>query len=299
LTALAQIFLSYAREDEEKAEKLYQQLSDAGFKSWMDTKDILPGERWELAIQEAIRCSDLFLVCLSKASVKKRGWFQKEIRKARDVSNGMLDSDIYLIPVRLEDCDMPESLRCFQWVNLFEEDGWERLVEAIQAGMDRREEASRPAPSITTPYIVRFSRIRWDETVGALIALSQEEPLVKLIVEHLERVWRHLSEYVCAPGTQFDQSPQWLEGTKALESLATIEPSMPAAQVLLVRTKKVIADGLSRAATGLYAGQHWREACILLEQVLKIEPDHRAAQEEYRRAIKRWQRARSHSRLLS
>ena len=299
MTALAQIFLSYAREDKEKIEKLYQQLSNAEFKPWMDTKDILPGERWELAIQEAIRCSDLFLVCLSKASVKKRGWFQKEIRKARDVSNGMLDSDIYLIPVRLEDCDVPESLRCFQWVNLFEEDGWERLVEAIQAGMDRREEASKLAPSIATPYIVRFSRIRWDETVGALTALSQEEPLVKLIVEHLEKVRRHLSEYACAPGTQFDQSPQWLEGTKALESLATVEPSMLAAQVLLPQIKREITDALFRTAYRLYAGQHWREACILLEQVLNIEPDHRAAQEEYRRASRRWQRARSRSRVLS
>ena len=147
---MAQIFLSYAREDEKKVENLYQKLSEAGFNPWMDKKDILAGERWEFAIQEAIRCSDLFLVCLSKASVEKRGWFQREIRKARDVSDGMLDSDIYLIPVLLEDCEAPGSLRDFQWVNLFEEDGWTRLVKAIQVGMERREEPT-PGKEVATP----------------------------------------------------------------------------------------------------------------------------------------------------
>ena len=52
--AKAQVFLSYARPDEEEVAKLYQELSDAGFKPWMDTKDILPGENWRLSIHRAI-----------------------------------------------------------------------------------------------------------------------------------------------------------------------------------------------------------------------------------------------------
>ena len=474
MKAPSQIFLSYAREDEEKVENLYRKLSDAEFKPWMDKKDILPGEIWQSCIQRAIRRSDFFLACLSAKSVNRRGFLQREIKDALDIWQEMLEDDIYLIPVRLEDCEVPESLRDFQWVNLFEEDGWTRLVEAIQVGVGRRAEVTKPIVQESTPfepylahekpfpgaematpeegservhdvfisyshhdgawvrhylllrlesaglrvcidfrdfeigvpslvnmeraversgrtllvltpnwvksewthfeallvqtddpiglhrrilplmlerckppkriamlqhadftnpdqwdeelkrvvatvkdipaggqgsgeedfpslsaYTIRFSRMRWDEPLGALIAASQDEPLVELMVEHLERVWRHLSEYACVPGTQFDQSQRWLEGTKALEGLSTVEPSMPAAQVHLVRIKKEIANGLSQAATSLYAGQHWREACILLEQVLKIEPDHRAAQEEYRRAIKRWQRARSRSRVPS
>jgi hypothetical protein len=46
-------YLSYAQHDEEEVENLYQKLSDAGFKPWMYKKDILPGERWELAIQKS------------------------------------------------------------------------------------------------------------------------------------------------------------------------------------------------------------------------------------------------------
>jgi hypothetical protein len=138
--ATAQIFLSYAREDKEEVESLYQELSDAGFTPWMDTKDILPGERWKSSIQKAIQRSDFFLACLSANSVNKRGWIQREIRGALDMWQEKLEDDIYLIPVRLEDCEAPERLRDFQWVDLFEEDGWTRLVKAIQVGIERRAE---------------------------------------------------------------------------------------------------------------------------------------------------------------
>ena len=138
--ATAQIFLSYARPDEGKVKNLYQKLSDAGFKPWMDKKDILPGEIWQSCIQKAIEHSDFFLACLSPNSINRRGFLQREIKDALDIWQEMLEDDIYLIPVRLEDCEAPESLRKFQWVNLFEEDGWTRLVKSIEKGMERRVE---------------------------------------------------------------------------------------------------------------------------------------------------------------
>lgn len=135
---VVQIFLCYARPDQRKAEKLYNRLSDSGFNPWMDKRDVLPGEMWEAAIQKAIQGSGFFLACLSANSVNRRGQIQKEIKQALDIWEEKLDSDIYLIPVRLEDCVVPESLRRFQQVNLFEEDGWTLLVKAIQAGTERR-----------------------------------------------------------------------------------------------------------------------------------------------------------------
>ncbi len=147
---MAQIFLCYAREDRGKVESLYQRLSDAGFKPWMDIKNILPGERWELAVKKAVRRSDFFLACLSAHSVDKRGWIQREIKEALDIWQEKLEDDIYLIPVRLEDCEVLESLCVFQWVNLFEEDGWTRLVKAIQVGMGRRAKVVKPIVQETT-----------------------------------------------------------------------------------------------------------------------------------------------------
>jgi len=152
MNVAAQIFLSYAREDEEQAEDLYQRLSDAGLKPWMDKKDILPGERWKSSIRKAIQGSDFFLACLSANSVTKRGFLQKEIKDALDVWEEMLDSDIYLIPARLQDCEVPKELREFQWVDLFEANGWTRLVEAIQVGMERRGIVSEPEEEWLSHY---------------------------------------------------------------------------------------------------------------------------------------------------
>jgi hypothetical protein len=138
MPTMTQVFLSYAHEDTPEVERLYHQLSEAGYKPWMDKQDILPGEQWQLSIGQAIRHSDFFLVCLSARSVHKRGVLQRELKNALDVWQEKLASDIYLIPVRLDDCDIPENLRSFQWVNLFENDGWPRLHAAIQAGLNRQ-----------------------------------------------------------------------------------------------------------------------------------------------------------------
>ena len=122
----------------------------------MDKKDILPGETWTYSIQKAIQRSDFFLACLSANSIKDRGWVQREIKQALDVLQGMSDRDIYLIPVRLEDCRVPERLRDIIWVDLFgefEETGWTELVEAIQASTDRREMLAEEGPSSGTEML--------------------------------------------------------------------------------------------------------------------------------------------------
>jgi len=145
------IFLSYARQDRKGIEALYKRLSNAGFKPWMD-KDILPGERWENRIQQAMRSADFFLACLTANSVDKRGFLQKEIKFALDIAKEMLDEDIYIIPLRLEDCTVPDSLSGFQWVDFFEETGWPQLVKALQVGMERRTKVTKPdIPNSTIP----------------------------------------------------------------------------------------------------------------------------------------------------
>lgn len=133
----AEIFLSYTEKDREQVEQLYQGLIEAGFKPWMDVKDILPGEDWKSVVIDSIRRAPFFLACLSKNSVNKRGVIQEELREALEVWKQKLWGDIYLIPLRLDSCEVPKALAQFQWVNLFEEDGFRKLVQAIKTGMER------------------------------------------------------------------------------------------------------------------------------------------------------------------
>lgn len=135
---LPEIFLSYGREDEVLVDQLYKDLMDKGFRPWLDRKSIKPGENWELAIDMAMRRADFILVCLSEKSCNKRGFIRKEIRAALEKSNEMLDTDIFLIPVRLDKCELPLELKKFQWVDLFTDKGIENLSEALKEGFMRR-----------------------------------------------------------------------------------------------------------------------------------------------------------------
>jgi hypothetical protein len=137
-----QVFFSYARLDADRVQPLYQKLAWAGFKPWMDTKDILPGEDWHRAIDIAIRKSDFFVAMLSRNSVSRRGIIQTEFRNAFGKAQEMLDSDIYVIPVRLEQCDLPDSFSKLQAVDLFQDTGWDLFIRALKEGARRRSDLS-------------------------------------------------------------------------------------------------------------------------------------------------------------
>jgi hypothetical protein len=119
-------------------EPIYNKLRQSGYAPWMDTKDILPGERWEIKINQAIKSADFFLAFLSGSSVDRRGVLRKEVRLALDKWREMLDEDIYLIPIRLEPHEMPEELAGFQVLDVFVQGWWDRLALAIRAGMEKR-----------------------------------------------------------------------------------------------------------------------------------------------------------------
>lgn len=116
------VFLAYAEEDRATVKKLYEALHDAGFEPWMDVMKLVPGQNWPRAIQRAIEVSDFILVNFSRRSIAKRGHFQSELRIALDTADRMPLGDIFLVPVRLSDCDVPiEIARTTQYIDLFPE----------------------------------------------------------------------------------------------------------------------------------------------------------------------------------
>lgn len=143
------IFISYAREDREKVEALYEQLQSAGFEPWMDIRSILSGEKWETVIQQAIQEADFIVVCLSNNSINKRGYLQKEIHVALNYAERMLEGDIFLIPVRLDKCPIPSSLSGLQFVDLFREGESNKLLRALQVGIEQRNAIAHVSKEIS------------------------------------------------------------------------------------------------------------------------------------------------------
>ncbi len=125
------VFLSHASEDKPKVREINRRLQSAGIDCWLDEECLLPGQDWQLEIRKAVRAADVVLVCLSNKSVNKAGYVQKELKFALDVAEKQPEGAIFLIPVKLEACTAPERLGHVQWVNLYEENGWERLLRAL------------------------------------------------------------------------------------------------------------------------------------------------------------------------
>jgi tetratricopeptide (TPR) repeat protein len=129
---LLRIFLCHSSGDKQIVRELYQRLRADGFDPWIDEENLLPGQDWQRQIPKAVGIADVVLVCLSRSSITKKGYVQKEIQYALDVADQQPEDTIYLIPLKLEECDIPERLRRWHWVNLFEPAGYERLLNALK-----------------------------------------------------------------------------------------------------------------------------------------------------------------------
>jgi hypothetical protein len=125
------VFLCHASDDKPAVRKLYRQLLEDGFKPWLDEEDLLPGQDWLREITRVVRASDVVIVCVSSRAVQKQGFIQKEIRMALDVADEMPEGSIYLVPAKLDPCDMPGRLARWHWVELFKDHGYERLQRAL------------------------------------------------------------------------------------------------------------------------------------------------------------------------
>lgn len=113
--------------------QLYEQLRDDGFSPWLDKENLLPGQDWEFEILKAVRESDAVLVCLSRSAASKEGFIQKELRFALDKADEKPEGTIFIVPVRLEECDVPTRLARWHYVDLFSDRGYAKLTAALKA----------------------------------------------------------------------------------------------------------------------------------------------------------------------
>ena len=126
------VFLCHLSSDKSKVEKFYNYLLRDGVTPWLDKKNLIPGQSWQIEIPKAVRNSDVVVVFLSSNFITKEGYVQKEIKIALDTADEKPDGTIYIIPAKLENCEVPERLAKYQWVDLFEKDGYELLFKALQ-----------------------------------------------------------------------------------------------------------------------------------------------------------------------
>jgi hypothetical protein len=133
------IFLSYAHEDIGMAKRIYQDLKRYGLDVWFDNESLLPGQNWENEIEKAIETSKYFLVLLSSKGMSERGYVHKEIRLALNIFDRCPEDDIFMIPIRLDDCQPAHRrIKKINWINLFPENehqtGLKKILQVVSPG---------------------------------------------------------------------------------------------------------------------------------------------------------------------
>ena len=137
-------FLSYVREDSFEVDMLQRMLEAARIPVWRDTARLWPGEDWRAKIRGAITGDALvFIACFSSRSAARQTSYQnEELLLGIDQLRRRRPDDPWLIPVRFDDCDVPDydlgagrTLASIQRADLFGPDrdlAAGRLVQAVQ-----------------------------------------------------------------------------------------------------------------------------------------------------------------------
>jgi uncharacterized protein (TIGR02145 family) len=111
---------------------IYQSLKSAGLNPWIDREDLPPARDWDVEIRKTLAATRLILILLSKHLISKNGYVQREIEIALETWRQMAPDSIFIIPVRLDDCVIPEPLKRLAHFDLVKEAEFEKLAEHIK-----------------------------------------------------------------------------------------------------------------------------------------------------------------------
>lgn len=119
------LFFSYSRDDSEFVLNLATNLRKAGATVWLDQLDIKPGSHWDSSVEEALSEANTVLVILSCTSTKSNN--------VLDEVSYALEEDKVVVPVLLEECEIPFRLRRLQYADFTTDHntGIETLINAL------------------------------------------------------------------------------------------------------------------------------------------------------------------------
>ena len=132
------VFLSYASQDSEAAQKICQALRAVGIEVWFDQSELRGGDVWDQSIRRQIKSCSLFVPLISRHTHERaEGYFRLEWKLGIDRSHLIMANKAFLLPVVIDDTDdddenVPDKLREIQWTRLPGGDASPSFVERVQ-----------------------------------------------------------------------------------------------------------------------------------------------------------------------
>lgn len=283
------VFLCHASGDKPYVRDLYKRLVREGIDVWLDQEKLLPGQDWRVEIPRAVQEADVVVICLSHKSITKEGYIQKEIKFALDSAEEKPDGTIFLIPARIEDCPVPEKLTRWQWVDLFEENGYIKLLRSLKLRADRV--GAKVTPSLYedldtetehrldqyyTEGLAAFYTEDWNKACQRFQAILSERPNHKNALEKLEEAERRRDlSNLYTQATNAYQAQNWEHAITTLNELTKKSPEYKdAAQLLKHAKKQEQLVELYFEAKKLHNGGKWQAVLRVFEQIHALDPNH-------------------------
>ncbi|HEX6271005.1 MAG TPA: toll/interleukin-1 receptor domain-containing protein, partial [Anaerolineales bacterium] len=281
------VFLCHASGDKPPVRNLYKRLVAEGVDAWLDQEKLLPGQDWRVEIPRAVRDADVVVICLSNKSITKEGYIQKEIKFALDIASEKPEGTIFLIPARLEECVVPEQLGRWQWVDLFEENGFIRLLRSLTLRANRvgatiepsgyeseDQETERRLDQLYTEGLAAFYTEDWDRAYQRFQSILRERPNHTNAAEKLAQAQRQRDlTKLYAQAAEAYESENWPAAIQALEELLGKSGDYKdAAQLLKDAKKRRQLRELYAEAKRLHAAQKWQAVIRVFDQIAGIDP---------------------------
>jgi hypothetical protein len=188
--AAPNIFLAYAPEDNLQVQQLYTGLKKRGLKPWIDEQELKSGQSWNRGneIRKAIREAKLFLACLSSQSIKNVNNPESKFREALAAFGERTVGSIYLIPIRLDSCEIPDlqipgrnlNLRDVGPYDPWRDNGFDTLVSTLKHNLGdatSSQTSQKEAPSSPPPQRKLHRNSRSKQKGNAPMKLPEMEKI--------------------------------------------------------------------------------------------------------------------------
>jgi TIR domain len=134
------IFLSYSRKDKKQASRLKSELENLGYTIWFDEDDILPGQSWELSVKKSIRDSQVVIIGISTNWVNDKSYVHKEVKIALEVMDQLPESQVFIIPVKLDKCPIPDKLERFHYIEMYKSGYLVKLQKVLGTVIHKKDD---------------------------------------------------------------------------------------------------------------------------------------------------------------
>jgi TolB-like protein len=213
------VFLSYASQDAEAAQRICEALRAAGIEVWFDQSELRGGDAWDQSIRKQIKTCALFIPVISHATHDRReGYFRLEWKLAVDRSHLMDAEMAFLLPVVIDDTRddderVPERFREVQWTRLPGGVAPGAFVERVRRLLsgELSQEPTRTAPVAarvsTAPTTPKPVPTFWRSKAALLATIAVVILALGYLVANRFVLSKHGAEVGTVPGSAAQSAP--------------------------------------------------------------------------------------------